>query len=175
MPKPAQEEEEADFADLGAVLAAAKPGNERRSETRTFTILGKAMKFEIYTDGADDAEVWQGLLSAMQHGYMLQIAARATGQQFAGIDIKFPVGTTIKEFTVKDPAYIGNMKVLSMVLKRPAWGLDECLMMGHELGAEFYAVTEWAARANRVTEHFNKELRELEKNAPTLSRPETSS
>ena len=165
--QPAQDD--APFADYASIIARSTT-TERTTETRTFALKGKKMRFEIYTDGREDAELWSQLSTAMMHGYALQGAAKVTGQAYKGETIAFPLGDgTVQKITVKDPAYLGSVKVFTLVAKRPAWSWTEALIMGHQLGQGFLEVCNWAADANGVTESLIRQMEEREKNAPSLS------
>lgn len=157
------------FPEFGAILALATAG-ARPTEVREFEMKGQRYKFEIYVDGRDDAELWSALCAALQYGYALEMGARLAGKPWEGITERFPVGESVKVITVRDPAYLGGVKVLTKVLKTPAWGWSECLMMGSILGRGFQDVCEWAAEANGVTEKVFEQLQALEKNVPSLSR-----
>lgn len=168
MPEPVAPDD-VPFAEYGSIIAGSV-SKERTSETRTFETESGPRRFEIYTDGRRNAELWNQLSTAMMHGYAMEGAARLTGQTFKGESIAYPLADgSIKRIEVKDPAYLGLVKVFTLVAKRPGWGWKEALIMGSELGRAFVDVCNWAATANGVTEDYLRKLEDLEKNAASRS------
>ena len=133
----------------------------RSTDTMTIDARGRKWTFEIFTDGESDPEVWTRLSAALLYGNTQAMLAKIKKEEYAE-KIRMPDG---KMLTIKDPSYIGSVKVLSEVIISPKLTLVQLFQLGHKLGRVFTEVCDWACEKNGLTADAIEKMNKLLKNA----------
>lgn len=164
----------------------SEPESERTTQTRVFNFApafgSKDIAITIYTDGMADAERWGQLSAATLYGHTQAMLATIQKTEYSETHV-MPNG---KKLIVTDPAYIGSLKVLSLMQKSfvtlpknytqkhvdqsakakdNAFRWPELLTFGHKAGKVFHDVLNWAAEVNGVTADSVAKMQELLGNA----------
>lgn len=142
-----------------AIYSLAEP--EKGTDTREFQIHGEVYEFTIETGGQHSAERWHELFALVMYGQTQQQIAKIKREDYFETFMT-PDG---KKVILRDPSYIGGLKLLSAVLVKPKLSFGALAVLGHKAGGKVMdAMTDWAAQKNGVSDYVIQLMKDRAKN-----------
>jgi len=135
---------------------------ETKTVTKTFQVRGnRKWTLTIESGGHQFGERWHELYTAVMYGQTQKQIAQLSKKEYEEKTFT-PTG---KQIVMKDPSYVGSLKLLEAVLVKPKLSFGALAVMGHKIGGKAIdEIAMWAAAENGVTDFYLQQMAELSKN-----------